>query len=472
MHDYLFSTEVVRFAFVAGVVVSMLIYERYHLTTGSIVVPGYVALFLPVPTVIAATIVNAAISYVMVNRVLPRWFLLYGRTKFTIQILISISIQAAMLRWTPSGPWLWEADMPLFVGVGYVVPALIAHDMARQGIGKTAKSVSVAAALVAAPICLAFMLHAPYLRTGVSLGHLTATRLDATWMPLAVLLSASAAWAVATNYALRSGGFVGAALMAVFAVNIWQILTIVGVALITHQVVTRVLMHRMILFGRRKFAAMLLCAASVVWTLVWVGQHLLSVPTQQHFGLLSLALTPLFLPGLMANDMERSSPARLLLGMSVSSVFVLCTSRTLQAMAHGQPPARVTGGLAVITFAAIFLPQLQRVGGVLSAAIAPRLARGWEHTRRGMQSGFGPIVMVLDGVTALVLPDLQRPEPLYLAETPEEPTRWSQASTRRRRPSHASPHEGGLSRPGPALHRPRHLATDESRATELQVASS
>ena len=40
MHDYLFTTEVVRFAFMFGVAVSMILYERRHLTTGSIVVPG------------------------------------------------------------------------------------------------------------------------------------------------------------------------------------------------------------------------------------------------------------------------------------------------------------------------------------------------------------------------------------------------------------------------------------------------
>ena len=41
-----------RFAFVAGIVVSMVNYERRHLTTGSIVVPGYIAVFLLQPAVL------------------------------------------------------------------------------------------------------------------------------------------------------------------------------------------------------------------------------------------------------------------------------------------------------------------------------------------------------------------------------------------------------------------------------------
>ena len=59
MHDYLFSSEIVRFAFVFGICVSMMLYERLHLTTGSIVVPGYIAMFLVYPMVVVATFVNA-----------------------------------------------------------------------------------------------------------------------------------------------------------------------------------------------------------------------------------------------------------------------------------------------------------------------------------------------------------------------------------------------------------------------------
>ena len=161
VHDYLFPVAVVRFAFIAGVVVSMLMYERRHLTTGSLVVPGYVAVFLLVPSVILATILNAAISYLVVNKVLMRWVLLYGRTKFTVLAILSISIQAIMLKVSPHGPWLWESDMPWFVGVGYVVPALIAHDMARQGVGKTAKAVILASVVVAVPILLAVLFQLP-----------------------------------------------------------------------------------------------------------------------------------------------------------------------------------------------------------------------------------------------------------------------------------------------------------------------
>ena len=56
MHDYLLSTEWVRFAFVLGIAVSMILYERRHLTTGSIVVPGYIAVFMIHPLVLVAAL--------------------------------------------------------------------------------------------------------------------------------------------------------------------------------------------------------------------------------------------------------------------------------------------------------------------------------------------------------------------------------------------------------------------------------
>ena len=126
MHDYLFSAEIVRFAFVLGIAVSMLMYERFHLTTGSIVVPGYIAIFIVYPLVVAVTFLNALASYALVNHVLRRRFLLYGRTKFTVMALLSITIQAAALELSPQGAWPWESARPLLVGAGYVVPGPIA----------------------------------------------------------------------------------------------------------------------------------------------------------------------------------------------------------------------------------------------------------------------------------------------------------------------------------------------------------
>jgi poly-gamma-glutamate biosynthesis protein PgsC/CapC len=357
VHDYLLSTEVIRFAFIFGVAVSMLLYERRHLTTGSIVVPGYIASFIVYPMIIVATFINAFISYLIVNKLLRRWFLLYGRTKFTVLAMTSILIQTAMLKLTPSGPWLWESDLKLFVGVGYVVPALIAHDMGRQGIAKTTKSVLLAAAIVATPITLALLLDVPGINDLAPLQGGGNMAIEPAWLPIAVLLSAAASWGVSHNYDFRSGGFVGAAFIGMLMGDPWQVVIAGVIAVITYVIVTRFLMGSMILFGRRKFSAMLLVSSSIAWVLLWVGNELFDAGVQRHLALGSLALTPLFVPGLLANDTQRTSPRRVLFGVTMATSFVTTTTWWIQSLFEGLALAPVWKAVAVLSFASIFWRQ-------------------------------------------------------------------------------------------------------------------
>ena len=380
MHDYLLSTEVVRFAFMFGVAVSMLLYERRHLTTGSIVVPGYIAVFIVYPLIIVATFINALISYALINKVLRRWFLLYGRTKFTVLALVSILIQTAMLKFTPSGPWLWESDFKLFVGVGYVVPALIAHDMGRQGIARTVKSVLLAGAIVATPITLALLLDLPGVNDLAPLAGVGDTAIDAAWIPLAVFLSAAAAWGVATNYGFRSGGFVGAAFIGMLLGDPWQVVVAGSVAILTYLVVTKLLMGSMILFGRRKFSAMLLVSSSLSWALLWVGTELFGVGAQEHLDLGSLALTPLFIPGLLANDTQRTGPRQVVFGVAAAGSFVLTTTWWVESLFVGVPLAIGWKLLAILSFVVIFwrqfVPEPAPVETAADVAAEPEVAAG------------------------------------------------------------------------------------------------
>ncbi len=354
MHDYVFTTEVVRFAFMFGVAVSMLLYERKHLTTGSIVVPGYIATFLAMPLTIVATFANAFISYWLVNKLLRRWFLLYGRTKFTVLATISILIQSAMLQFSPIGSWMWESNIKLLVGVGYVVPALIAHDMGRQGIKKTCKSVMLAGGIVAVPIVLALLVNLPGVNDLAPLRGGGDLAIEVGWIPIAVLLSAASAWGVARFWGLRSGGFMGAAFVAILLGDPWQVLVTGVLAVMTYILVTRFLMNSMILFGRRKFSAMLLVSASMSWVLLWIGGEIFGLGVQSHMDIGSLALTPLIVPGLLANDAQRTSPFHVVGGLLLATSFVLSTTWWVQSIAEDRPLDLAWKLTSLATAAAIF----------------------------------------------------------------------------------------------------------------------
>jgi poly-gamma-glutamate biosynthesis protein PgsC/CapC len=359
MHDYLLSADSVRFAFVFGVIVSIMLYEKFHLTTGSIVVPGYIGIFVIAPMVIVATFVNAALTYLLMHRVIRKRFILYGRSKFVVQALISIVIQTAMLKFSPSGSWLWENDFPLLVGAGYVVPALIAHDMGRQGVKNTVRSVMIAGGIVAVPLLAAVILKVGNANELSPLEGFGEMSVQSSWVPFAILLSAGASWALGQHYDMRSGGFVGAAYVGMFMGDPYQVLASFGVAFLSYGIVRGVLVRHLILFGRRKFSAMLMVSSMISWTLLWTGTSLFSARVTSHLDAASLALTPLFVPGLLANDMDRSSPLKVCTGSALAASFVVPTTWWVQATVAGEPVSILWKLASLISTAVLFGPSLQ-----------------------------------------------------------------------------------------------------------------
>lgn len=380
MHDYLFGPELVRLAFVAGIAISLVLYERRHVTTGSIVVPGYIGLFVFMPLTVAATFANALVTYWLVNRVLRKRVVLYGRDKFAAQAVISIAIQTLLLAVSPGTPWLWESDVPLLVGVGYVIPALVAHDMARQGVRKTALAVLGSGLAVAALIMLALVL-VPGARATGSLVGFDAIAFDPGWIPLAVLLSAAAAWGMLKNHSLRAGGFIGVAYLAALAGDPTQIVFIACVAVASWWFVTRTLSRTMILFGRRKFAAMLAVSAILSWTVLWLGSALLGIEVQAYQNLASIALMPIFIPGLLANDMERAGPGRVALGSMLGVAFVLPAILFVEGVVDDATVRRPLAILACMAGLVVFDGQWRpwlaaRLGGYARFLSSGRHARG------------------------------------------------------------------------------------------------
>lgn len=325
MHDYLFDINTVRFAFIIGVLASVFIYERYHITSGSIVVPGYVAVFVLQPLILLVTLANALFSFWMVNRILSKRFLLDGRNKFSTIMIISASVQVVLLKVSPSTPYLWESSIPLLVGVGYLVPALIAHDFGRQGIKLTMRAVGMASALVAVPMTLAIMFF-PDAQAGTRLAGFGVLAFPPEWIPMAVLLSAAAAWALQYNYGFRSAGYVGAAYLAMLTTSPLNLIFLGVIGFAAWLLVTRVFMRTMIVFGRRKFALMMVSASVVSWAGVWISTSVFHVSVAAYESMATVALTPLFVPGLIANDLERSSPLLVFSGLVYSVGFVLTTT--------------------------------------------------------------------------------------------------------------------------------------------------
>ena len=70
MHNYGFSPEDVRMALAIGLIVSILIYERWRLTGGAAVVAAYLALFVTRPLYVVTTVLIAVATFYIVDRVI------------------------------------------------------------------------------------------------------------------------------------------------------------------------------------------------------------------------------------------------------------------------------------------------------------------------------------------------------------------------------------------------------------------
>ncbi|MDH3520044.1 MAG: poly-gamma-glutamate biosynthesis protein PgsC [Myxococcales bacterium] len=123
-----------------GLFVSLLYSELFGVAPGGIIVPGYLALGLGDPMVVAITIGVSLLTFFVV-RVLSTVTIIYGRRRTVLMLLIGFLL-GSLVRWglgagTPVGPF--EIDV-----IGYIIPGLIAIWMDRQGV-----VVSVASSLTA-----------------------------------------------------------------------------------------------------------------------------------------------------------------------------------------------------------------------------------------------------------------------------------------------------------------------------------
>lgn len=329
-YDYLYDVDTVRLAVILGVLITTLFYERVQITTGGAIVPGYLVLFLGQPLYIASTLLTSYLTYLIVNRLIAKRYILYGRRKFEVEILTTLCLVTF---------WFGLAHVLIgvghlvtaLVGIGFVLPAVIAHDVFRQGPRKTYLAIIANVAIIAAVVYVfsAFQgiapWHAEHRATGLGSGPFGFS-LDL--MLPAIFVSVLAGMAVFHRIGLRTGGFVSGAYLGLLLLRPLDLLFTVAVSFGAFTLVTRVLMHHMLIFGRRKLGMMILIAAILAWTgeialreasdgryVPWHGFHVIT----------------LMVPALIANDAQRQGMERTLWGAALTAVAVFASMNLLQA---------------------------------------------------------------------------------------------------------------------------------------------
>jgi len=330
--NYALDTELVRIAILLGVVVSMLFYSKYGMTTGGAIIPGYFALFVTQPTYIMVTLLMAITTYWIVQKQLRPRFMLWGRRLFEAEILVALVLQciwmAGLFLITPTVP-----QVTFLYGIGFLLPGITAHDMGRQGVRTT-----IWAALICALVVFGCVTLLAALRNilGLSVNgmelvyYAQALRYayPVDWLLVGIIIS------VFTSIALlhfrffhagmlvdspRTGGFVTAGYLALFVNRPLDMLFILVCSGLTYVIVTQFLMQQAILFGRSKMAVMFLTAMLVTWLLeILIASSGYGYLPWAGFN----AITPT-IAALLANDSQRQGVSKTLLGTGISTLIVL-----------------------------------------------------------------------------------------------------------------------------------------------------
>ena len=127
-----------------GLIISLLFSESLGLAAGGMVVPGYIALYIHRPFLVAGTVL-ASLLTLWTLRFLTNYLLVYGRRRIVLTILLGfvfgwISKRAFMIP--------FPAHSIELASIGYIIPGLIANWMERQGTVKTLCVMVVTAVIV------------------------------------------------------------------------------------------------------------------------------------------------------------------------------------------------------------------------------------------------------------------------------------------------------------------------------------
>ena len=140
-------------ALLVGLVLALLWAEATDISPGGIIVPGYLALYADRPLRLLATLA-AALLTLAAYRFLARRLILFGRRRFVLMVLTGALLSQA---WFLLLPRLFPAPLELRV-IGWVIPGILASNLARQKFWSTLASTAAVSALTFAVVHLIALL--------------------------------------------------------------------------------------------------------------------------------------------------------------------------------------------------------------------------------------------------------------------------------------------------------------------------
>ncbi|MBK6962895.1 MAG: poly-gamma-glutamate biosynthesis protein PgsC [Bacteroidales bacterium] len=142
----------IELAITLGLILSLLSYEVFGLAAGGIVVPGYIALQLSHPDRVLGTLGVSLMAFLVI-KVLGQYTFLYGRRQMVLSLLVGGLLANFSRQFLTIDIASTTVELQ---AVGWVIPGLLAHWFAKQGIFKTISVLFVSSVMVRLLIILIF----------------------------------------------------------------------------------------------------------------------------------------------------------------------------------------------------------------------------------------------------------------------------------------------------------------------------
>lgn len=324
MYEYFVSNELARLTIILGIVVSTIIYKRTGLTLGGVIVCGYLALFVGQPIHILVTVIFSYITYQIVYKILQKRFMLNGRSLFEIEILVGLIFQVSWFTIIKT-LGIINVDLALLYGIGFVLPGVIAHDMGRQGPRNTLGSILLGVFIVALIIfplsAIEELLPNFFLRTSSPLLRTQpyTYAYPINLLPYGIIASVAIDLLAYSKFRARSGGFVTAAYLALFAFRPLDLLFLVLASLLTFLFVQFLTARMVLAFGRTKLGIMILSGVVISWLLEIMMINLTNGQFIPWSGFVVIMPT---IASLIANDFAREGAYQTVITTSLATAGV------------------------------------------------------------------------------------------------------------------------------------------------------
>ncbi|CEQ26348.1 poly-gamma-glutamate biosynthesis protein PgsC [Paraclostridium sordellii] len=149
----MFGTDL-YIAIVLGLTVSLLFSEITGVIPAGLIVPGYLSLVLDQPTSLLVIFTISILTYLIVNFILSKFIILYGRRRFLAVLVVAIGLKLIFDYMYPYMPF----EIYEFRGIGVIVPGLIASSFYKQGIELTVGSTVLVSGFVFLIMNIGYML--------------------------------------------------------------------------------------------------------------------------------------------------------------------------------------------------------------------------------------------------------------------------------------------------------------------------